>query len=202
MAKPDYEKAKAYAVRRLSQELPSTAYYHCAQHTLGDVLPAAVRLAEAEGVHGDDLLCLLTAACFHDIGHIERSNGHEEISARIASEVLPRFGYSPEQIRRINTLIMATKVPQHPSTLLEKIIVDADMDSLGRDDFLRVSRALRDELAAAGVYYSDEDWYQYQINFLTEHRYFTQAARDLRDEGKQRNLALLRRLLEECRNEK
>ena len=202
MTKPDYEQAKAYVARRLEHELPSTNYYHCLQHTLDDVLPAAERLAEAEGVRGDDLLCLLTAACFHDIGHIEQSNNHEEISVRIASEVLPRFGYSPEQIRLISALIMATKVPQHPSTLLEKIIVDADMDSLGHDDFLRVSRALRDELEAAGIHYSDEDWYRYQIEFLTEHHYYTQAARHLRDEGKRRNIATLRRLLEESRNEK
>ena len=201
MTKPDYEQAKAYAAYRLEHELPSTNYYHCAQHTLGDVLPAAKRLAEAESVRGDDLLCLLTAACFHDIGHVVQSQNHEEISVRIASEALPRFGYSPEHIRLISALIMATKVPQHPTTLLEKIIVDADMDSLGRDDFLRISRALRDELAAAGVHYTDAEWYQYQIDFLTEHHYFTQAARHLRDEGKQRNLVLLRQLLKESRNE-
>ncbi len=201
MAKPDYEQAKAYAARRLANELPNTAYYHSARHTLDDVLPAAARLAEAEGVEGDDLLCLLTAACFHDIGHIEQSNNHEEISVRIASEVLPRFGYSAEHIRLISALIMATKVPQHPSTLLEKIIVDADMDSLGREDFLRVSRALRDELAASGVHYTDADWYQYQIDFLEAHHYFTQAARALRDDGKRRNLVLLRRLLQACRDE-
>ncbi len=202
MNKPDYEQAKAYAARRLNSELPPTAYYHSARHTLDDVLPAAARLAEVEGVHGDELLCLLTAACFHDIGHIEQSENHEAISVRIASEVLPRFGYSPEQIRLISALIMATKVPQHPDTLLEKIIVDADMDSLGREDFLRVSRALRDELAAAGVHYTDPDWYQYQIDFLEEHHYFTRAAHELRDNGKRRNLALLRQLLQESRNEK
>ena len=202
MTKPDYEQAKAYAARRLASELPNTAYYHSARHTLDDVLPAAARLAEAEGVQGNDLLCLLTAACFHDIGHIEQSNNHEEISVRIASEVLPRFGYSPEQIRLINALIMATKVPQHPATLLEKIIVDADMDSLGREDFLRVSRALRDELAAAGIHYTDADWYQYQIDFLEGHHYYTEAARKLRDDGKRRNLVLLRQLLQESRNEK
>ncbi len=202
MAKPDYEQAKAYAARRLASELPRTAYYHSARHTLDDVLPAAARLAKAEGVQGNDLLCLLTAACFHDIGHIEQSENHEKISVRIASEVLPGFGYSPDQIRLISALIMATKVPQHPVTLLEKIIVDADMDSLGRDDFLRVSRALRDELAAAGIHYTDADWYQYQIDFLEAHDYFTQAAHDLRDEGKRRNLVVLHRLLRECRNEK
>ncbi len=200
MTKPDYEQAQAYAARRLKSELPSTSYYHSAGHTLDDVLPAAARLAEIEGIKGDELLCLLTAACFHDIGHIEQSKNHEQISVRIASEVLPGFGYSPQQIELISSLIMATKVPQHPATLLERIIVDADMDSLGRDDFLRVSRALRDELAATGIHYTDAEWYQYQIEFLEEHHYFTQAARTLRDEGKQRNLALLHRLLDDSRN--
>lgn len=195
---PDYEGARQYALQRLAQELPPAKTYHCLRHTRDDVLAAATRLAELEGVSGEALLCLQTAACFHDLGHIYCSQGHEDLSARMAAEVLPRFGYSPEQIALIERLIRVTKVPQQPTTLLEYLIVDADMDSLGREDFLETSLALRAELAAAGTTFSDADWYRGQIAFLSAHRYFTRAAQALRDPGKQHNLARLHQLLEYC----
>lgn len=197
MTKPDFDAAKAYALRRLTHELPLNRHYHSLQHTRDDVVTAAGEFADGEGISGDDLLCLLTAAYFHDLGHIEQSNGHEAISARIAAEVLPEFGYSPQQIETIRRLIMATKVPQTPETLLEEIIVDADMDSLGREDFMRTSLALRRELAEAGHQVSDLEWYVGQVEFLRAHRYFTATARKLRDPGKQRNLAMLHDLIAE-----
>lgn len=197
MTNPDFEAAKAYALQRLANELPPTAHYHCLQHTRDDVVVAAERFAVGEGIDGDERLCLLTAAYFHDLGHIEQSKNHEEISARIASEVLPRFGYSARQIDIIRRLIMATKVPQTPVTLLEEIIVDADMDSLGRDDFMKTSLALRRELAATGNHASDLAWYEGQVEFLSAHRYFTGTAQKLRDPGKQRNLTMLHDLIAE-----
>jgi hypothetical protein len=40
-------------------------------------------------------------------------------------------------------------------------------------------------------------WYQDQIKFLTTHRYYTEAARSLRGEGKQRNIGLLQSLIQQ-----
>ncbi len=198
MTKPDYEAAKAYAIELLATKLPPTVRYHTLEHTRDDVLPATQRLAEGEGIDGAGILCLQTAACFHDVGHIERSFNHEEIGVRIAARVLPRFGYSSAQITQVCRLILATKVPPHPASQLEQIIVDADMDSLGRDDFLRTSLALRKELALNGKHFTDAAWYERQIAFLQAHRYFTPTAQKLRNPGKQRNLNLLRDLLAQC----
>jgi uncharacterized protein len=195
MPKPDFERAKQYALQRLEHELPPTKHYHSLLHTRDDVVPAVERFAEMEGITGEELLCLRTAAYFHDLGHIENSADHEERGARIANEVLPDFGYTQQQIDVIARLIMATKLPQNPSAVLEKIIVDADMDSLGRDDFLTTSFDLKAELEAAGLSFSEEDWYMRQHSFLQQHHYFTEAARQLRGEGKQRNIKLLERLI-------
>lgn len=198
MTKPDFDAAKSYAFELLATKLPPTLRYHTPEHTCDDVLPAVERLAKGEKVDGDALLCLQTAACFHDVGHIERSHNHEEIGVRIAARVLPRFGYTTAQITQICRLILATKVPQQPHSQLEQIIVDADMDSLGRDDFLATSLALREELALKGQHFSDAAWYERQIAFLQAHRYFTATAQRLRNPGKQRNINLLRELLAQC----
>lgn len=200
MSQPDFERAKHYALARLENELPASKTYHSLFHTRDDVVPAAEQFAEIEGIEGDELLCLRTAAYFHDLGHIEQSKDHEEISARIAREVLPQFGYTPQQIDLIDHLIMETKLPQSPPTLLPKIIVDADMNSLGRDDFLETSLKLKAELELDGVSVTTLDWLTRQRVFLQQHQFFTDAARQLRDEGKRRNIKMLERLIAEAQD--
>jgi uncharacterized protein len=187
-SQPDFERARRYALKRLESELPSNLLYHSVAHTRDDVLPAAERLAAMEGVEGEDLLLLRTAVLFHDIGFVEQGTNHEGIGARVAAQVLPSFGYQPEQIEVIKAIIMATELPQSPHTLLEKIMADADLDVLGRKDFLSKNQALRAELNHSGTQPSDEEWFSSQLEFLHEHRYFTAAARTLRSKGKQKNI--------------
>ena len=181
MDTPDFLQARWYAVQRLEQELPAVLTYHCLAHTLQGVVPAVERLATLEGVNGQNLLFLRTAAYYHDLGFVERSDGHEAISARLASEVLPRFGYNPAQIEFIRGMILATRYPFEPHTHLESIMVDADLDVLGRDDFWTRNHALRIEREAlVGQRSTDEEWYSGQLAFLRAHRYLTASAQSLR----------------------
>jgi uncharacterized protein len=201
MRQPDFEKAREYVLERLEGELHPYLYYHSLSHTRDEVVPAVERLATRQDVAGVDFVLLLTAAYFHDIGYIEKMEDHETTSARIASEALPGFGYSPEQVETIRRIIMATKLPQSPQTLLEEIMADADLDVLGRDDFLKRSQDLRAELTALGVSHSDEAWYHSQLEFIQAHNYFTSAAHQLRDETKRRNIAKLKSLLKQSQVE-
>jgi uncharacterized protein len=194
-----YERAKRYALRRLERELPPVLTYHCIAHTRDDVVPAAERLAALEGVEGEHLLLLLTAVYYHDIGFVKQCTDHEAMSVQIVATVLPRFGFSPAEIEVISGIIMATRLPQSPSTLLEEIMVDADLDLLGRDDFWPLNRALRAEMAALGQSMTDEEWYSSQLEFVQTHHYFTAAARTLRNHRKQRNLEELSAVLVETR---
>ncbi len=193
MERPDFEAARRYALDRLERELPVTLLYHSVAHTRDDVAPAAERLATLAGIGGEERVLLLSAAWFHDIGYIEQREGHEAISARIAGQVLPGFGYQPEQIRLICGAIQATKLPQTPANPLEALLDDADLDVLGREeDFFRLDQALRDEMANYGSVFTDLEWYTSKLRFLEEHHYFTEAAIALRQAGKQRNIQLIR----------
>jgi uncharacterized protein len=200
MNSPDFERAKQYALERLEQELPATLTYHCLAHTRDDVVPAVERLAALEGVDGEDLLLLRTAAYYHDLGFAEQATDHEAAAVRIVSEVLPGFGYSPAQIDVISGIILATGVRHSPHTHLEEIMADADLDLFGRDDFWPLNRALRAELEALGQPMTDEAWYGDQLAFLQTHRYFTASAQTLRQGLKQRHIEELAALLEECRS--
>lgn len=194
--RPDIGGAMAYALDRLDRELAPELCYHSISHTRDDVVPAADRLAAAEGLDGEELLLLRTAAYFHDIGFVERREDHEVRGSRIAAEALPRFGYNSAQIVAIVGMIMATRLPQSPQTLAQRILADADLDVLGRADFLPINQGLRLEMAHAGMPASDAEWYRVQLHFLRGHHYWTAAARTLRDEQKERNIALLAQLLE------
>jgi uncharacterized protein len=195
MSQPDYERACAYALTRLTYDLDPAFCYHSLTHTRDDVAVAVERLATLEGVTGEDFMLARTAAYFHDLGFLERRQGHEEAGARIAAEVLPGYGYSPAQIAQICGMIMATQLPQSPRNLLEQLVADSDLDLLGRDDFMALNGRLREELARFNPDPGDVAWLTNQIAFIDSHRYWTAAARQLRDAGKHRNVAALRRIL-------
>jgi uncharacterized protein len=195
MTKPDIEQACAYALDRLAHELSPKLHFHSLTHTRDDVVPAALRLATQLDIGCNDTQLLRTAACYHDIGFIERRDGHEDISARIAAAALPNFGYSPEQVACVVGMIMATRLPQMPHNLLEQIMADADLDSLGRADFFIRNQALRDELAAFDHIMSDTLWYRNQLNFLRSHHYWTTEAASLRGPTKKQHIdELIKRL--------
>jgi predicted metal-dependent HD superfamily phosphohydrolase len=195
---PDFNGAGAYVMIRFEQDLSPALVYHNAYHTFEDVLPAATRLAHDLGLDNECVLLIRTAAVFHDTGFLEQVQDHESRSIALARRVLPNFGYSAAQVDCIGNIIAATRLPQRPDGLAQQIICDADLDVLGRDNFLEINRRLLEEtrlINAAPP--TDFEWYSGQLRFLEGHRYFTPAARALRDPGKQRNIAALRRLLQQ-----
>ncbi len=181
---------------RLEKELTLALTYHSLWHTVEEVLPAAQRLAALSGITGDDARLLEVAAAYHDIGFVGNPRGHEHerASAEIAAQVLPGFGFTSEQVAAVQGMILATRLPQSPRTPLEEILADADLDSLGRDDALTRSQALRAELSTSGTPVGETAWYRRQLKFFREHRYFTAAARGLREEGEQRNIETVAKL--------
>lgn len=191
----DYRAAKRYALHRLEQDLSPQLFYHSLAHTRDEVAPAADQFASIEGVVGKDYQLLMTTVYFHDIGFIVQYDDHESVSIRIATHILPDFGFMPEDVEVICNAIQATRLPQSPKTLLERILVDADLDNLGKEDFFRRSQDLRRELTLLGRGMSDQEWYASQMKFIKGHKYWTTAAKDLRNAQKQRNIADLERLL-------
>jgi uncharacterized protein len=192
---PDFDRARAYAQHRLEHDLPSYFTYHSIWHTRDEVAPMADRLAEMEGIMGEERVLLNTAAWYHDVGCVVQRQDHEAVGVGLAAAVLPNYGYTPDHIQVIANIIMATKLPQTPRTHLERIIADADLDVLGREDFAARNIVLRAELAHLGLTFTDEGWWRNQLEFLQKHQYFTDSARHLRDAQKVRNMAYLQQLL-------
>jgi len=181
---------------RLEKELPSYLYYHNFKHTI-DVINQAELIGYGEGVDDESILLLKTAALFHDAGHIIGYDEHEYNGTKLAKEYLPDYNYSPEQIEKICELIMATKLPPSPKNLLESIMCDSDLDYLGRSDFIPVSNTLFKELKEQNKIGSLNDWNKIQVKFLSNHHFFTQTGKNLREVNKQMQIERIKTLIEE-----
>jgi class 3 adenylate cyclase len=181
-------------LNKLSIELPTNIKYHNARHTI-DVLTQVEILAINEKVNEEELLLLKTAALMHDTGFLSNYHNHEYHSTIIASEVLSNFGYSSEQTKNINQLINATQPQYQPTTLLERIIKDADLDHLGRADFFNLSELLFNEQKLFNPLIKKDEWLLNQLTFLSNHRYYTPTAIKMRQFVKNINLKTLQKLI-------
>lgn len=175
----NYAKAEKFILDKLKKELSSKLHYHSFDHSR-DVTQQVERIAIAEGITDEDLFLLKTAASYHDAGFVYQYEKNEPIGVQMAKEILPNFGYTDKDIERITALIFATQIPHQPKNKLEEIICDADLDYLGRDDFHEIADKLRLELKEHGKINSDRKWDEIQINFLSQHRYFTKTAIETR----------------------
>lgn len=188
----DYQAAKAFIVDKLRQELSDDLTYHGLHHTL-DVLQTVEELCYLEDIDEYEAILVKTAALYHDAGFIIGSHNHEMYSCQIARCYLPDFGYSEEEIDRINEMIMATKIPQSPTNKLAQLLCDADLDYLGRDDFYRIGDSLFQELKSREVVAEDQAWMEIQIDFLERHSFFTETNKRRRAPKKANFLAELRK---------
>lgn len=164
-----------HILKLMQEELPDLLRYHSLEHTLG-VLRSSEYIAKKHKLSDEELYLLLTAAAFHDSGFTRSYKNHESIGCEIVQETLPNFGYNEEQIATIKNMILATKIPQSPSTLPEKILCDADLDYLGGGKYGEISESLYDEFGLNGLDISEKDWLDMQINFLESHHYWTDFA--------------------------
>lgn len=190
----NYRNAEKYIIKRLKEDLPEGLTYHGIHHTK-DVCESVERLAIWEGIRGEDLYLLKTAALFHDAGFVESYESNEPIGAQMAKEMLPDFGYTKEQINKVIHLIEATKWPHNPKSHLQKLMCDADLDYLGRPDFFQKASTLRKELERFGKIKTERDWDELQVKFLSAHKFFTKSAILRRAPEKEKHLLKLKEIL-------
>jgi uncharacterized membrane-anchored protein YitT (DUF2179 family)/predicted metal-dependent HD superfamily phosphohydrolase len=185
-----YDAAYRLVVDELEHKLPVYITYHNAAHTKS-VVEAAILLAESEGVSEEEKTIIKTAALFHDAGFLKSNKSHEEGSCAIARRYLPDFGYSGEQIEEVCKCILATRLPQKPATLVEKILCDADLHYLGTNDYNANAERLFHEFRYFGAIKSRKEWNARQLRFLGAHRFFTQSARDMYQTTKEVNVTAI-----------
>ncbi|MGL6266471.1 MAG: HD domain-containing protein [Chitinophagaceae bacterium] len=189
-ARKFYKQIELNAKKRL-RELSPELTYHCYDHTM-DVLEQSERIAEAEGVTDPmNIFLLKVAALYHDTGFLKAYRFHEAASCEIFLEETRDFNFSEADNEIVKRLIMATQIPQQPADILEKIICDADLDYLGRDDFFNIGETLRKEFQLFKVVANNDEWEILQLKFLKNHSYHTTSSQLLREPAKQLNISKL-----------
>lgn len=182
------------------QKLPKKYYYHNLNH-MKDVVEQVENIGRAEGINDEDMHILKTAALLHDAGFMQTYKDHEHAGMELARQMLPNEGYSQEQIDRICRLIECTILTEEPQNLLERIIRDADLDYLGRDDYFPISQELYKELLEMNlIKENDFEWCQGQITFLQEHTYYTDYSRKVRNPVKVKHIQCLQEQITKFNN--
>jgi len=185
---PDYAGAERFIQEKLRQELSEKLHYHNTEH-VEDVLQSALAIAKHEQLKADEVRLLRIGALFHDSGMTLSHKQHEEKGCDLARQLLPSYGFNEDQLDIICGMIMATKIPQSPKTQLEKILCDADLDYLGRDDFYTIGQKLHDELRESGTIETEREWNLIQKTFLENHHYHTAFSQANREPKKQQHLS-------------
>lgn len=191
------EEIKVY-IEKLFGYHPAEFVYHNLQHTK-DVVNIVEDIADNSGISLEEKELLLIAAWFHDTGYPENIPLHEVKSADYAVKYLNKVNYPASKTDIIKKLILSTKVPQNPKTALEKIICDADIAYIGKDDFFnRISLLRKEWETTINETYSDSGWLKKNISFIESNTFHTSYAKNKFGDIRKKNLALLKKLSEEA----
>jgi uncharacterized membrane-anchored protein YitT (DUF2179 family)/predicted metal-dependent HD superfamily phosphohydrolase len=190
-----YQQAYDFLMPKLEKELSPGLVYHNAAHTKS-VIAAAEYLASKENISGDELVILRTAALFHDAGFLQQADGHEEISCIMARDYLPDLGYTDSQVEHICRLIMATRLPQSPTDHLSEILCDADLFYIGKQGYQANAETLYREFKHRGIVKTESEWPLIQVEFLSNHQFFTKTATAELEPAKQQILKELKSKLD------
>jgi len=196
------DRSKEYVESFLEQNLSNGIFYHDLDHTR-EVVKAANEIGKASGLMDDQLETVLIAAWFHDTGYYKGKRDHEKESKIIAEEFLRDQGINEKKVAEVGGCIIATKIPQRPTNLMEEVLCDADLYHLSTSEFFRKSELLRKEFSLTGSSeIKDKEWLKTNIKFLKKHTFFTEYAREKLYPYKKKNLKKLKSIKKELKMEK
>ncbi len=164
---------KAFVSKLFEEKINYRFTFHNIEHTK-DVVNSARKISKHYKISNSDQFILMLAAWFHDTGFSEGVIENHENKSKDTARNFLKDKVSNQLLEKVLSCIMATRLPQKPLTLIEKIICDADLYHLGTDKFKKLSELLKKERQE---YYnkkiSDTEWLKKDVEFLISHQYFT-----------------------------
>ena len=147
-------------------------------------------------LNDQDRLILLVAGWFHDVGYVSTIEDHEQVGARMAERFLKDKKVDAEDISQVKLCILSTRYPQHPESILEQVICDADLLHLGQKDFLHKAALIREEWSLTRkLNYTDEQWHALNLEFISKHVFHTAYCRKNYDKRKKKNAVFIEKLM-------
>ena len=184
---------EAYITNFISEQVADEFAYHNVEHTI-NVVNACREIGNQINISTKEHEVLELAAWFHDTGYDKGPHDHEERSCKYARAYLSQQGYDELDIKTIEGCIMATKVPQQPNTLLQKIICDADLSHLGLKNYWDRCGRVRQELTMTkNLMMSEQEWIDFELDFITNQEYYTEVAKKLYDKRRNKHIRQLQK---------
>jgi predicted metal-dependent HD superfamily phosphohydrolase len=175
--------------------------YHNLSHTR-EIVNAVADIGGHSGLRDEELENVIIAAWFHDLGYTVNYADHETESIRMAREFLDSKGFDESRIDSVAECITATKIPQSPKNKLEEVICDADMYHLALENQFEQSLLLRKEQNAFRVKKTGISRFMKEsLQFLLR-PYYTEYARRQFAEGREKNISLTLKKIEEHKHRK
>lgn len=186
-------KSSNYVSNLFLEKLPEWARYHTISHTI-ETVKSCIEIGSGSGLNGDEIEVLTLAGWFHDTGYLFSIEAHEEKSIELASAFLLHLNYPNEKIALINRCILATKLSREPKDLIESIIRDADLISLGKKDFFEKDNLLKEEIQLRNnVDIIAEVWKKRTRKFLLSHSFLTEYGDQKYNEQFEKNKIILKK---------
>jgi len=186
------QKSKKYVEAFLKENLSDGIYYHDLEHTQ-EVVKASQEIGISSNLSKEELEIVLIAAWFHDTGYYKGMQDHEAKSKDVATKFLKQEGVEDKKIDAVGGCIMATKIPQNPTNIMEEVLCDADLYHLSTREYFKKSELLRKEFS---LIFPDEiqldEWFKNSIKFLKKHSFFTSYAKENLLPAKKKNLKKLK----------
>lgn len=185
-------------VREIYEKYPREVFtYHNLGH-VEQVVKAAGQIASHYQLNDQDFRAVLIAAWFHDVGYLfmDCYDDHEIKSAEFATSFLVDNQEDSILIEKVCECILATKIFCEPTSLISKIVADADLFHLGTIDFRKTNKMMWVEIKRCfGKKIPTDEWYKKALYLLEKHQFHTEYCREHLQEGKQENIDFLKEWL-------
>ncbi len=169
--------------------------FHNFDHTK-EVVDAVGIIGRHATLSADEMESALVAAWLHDVGYANGSKNHEEASAQKARELLEKIGAPSQKVGVVTEAILATRMPQQPTSIVAQVLCDADLYHLATEECQEKSSMLREELRALGTKdMTNEEWLNSTVQFMEGHSYHTLYGRTVLEQAKQKNIKRLKKSL-------
>ena len=164
--------------KMFDDEAPPDLYYHNSA-LVKSISNQVELLSTAEKLSDEEFINLKLASVFMFTGYISDYEKPMEASLRLVEEIIPRYGFSYENVE-LTCKIIRNSYNDYQDSLSDRILHDAKYDYMGRVDYLKLTEKLLRERKEYGKYSDNKSWKEIQKKLLTDHEFLTGTARYLR----------------------
>ncbi len=165
-------------LKRMEEELPAILNFHDQKYSM-ELLTNCELLFSSEKLSEEDRLLVRTAALLDCMSYLKGYIEREKYIPQLVRETLPEYHYNEKQMLKISKLINTPFFPPAALTLPEKVLSDARLAFLGKNNFQNSVVTLFEEMKYYGRATSKKEFVKNFAEFLESFEFYTLTAQKL-----------------------